>query len=139
MKILKLLTPKRITGNIGEIAACRYLKKNRYKILERNFVGDGHEIDIIARKDGLTAFVEVKTRTIGHESPREARPASSVNQKKQQSIITAARVYLSLNFTEGKKRFDIIEVYLKEDGKSVDSIKHLENTFNLNTAYQPYR
>lgn len=141
MKILELLTPKRLTGNLGERAAARFLRRNKYKILARNFVGDGREIDIVARKKDVIAFVEVKTRTIGHENPKEPRPSSSVDPKKQQGIIEAARVYLSLHRMTGRKRFDIIEVYLEKKGKrkKVSIIKHLENTFNMNTAYQPYR
>ncbi len=139
MKILEILTPKRIVGNIGERAAAKYLRRKHYKILKMNFVGDGHEIDIIAKKDGITVFVEVKTRTLGHENPKEPRPASSVTPEKQRSIISAARVYLSLSHSEGKKRFDIIEVYLKEDKKKVADIRHLENTFNTNSAYQRHR
>ena len=141
MKILEILTPKRLLGNLGEKSAAKYLRKNGYKILEMNYVTDGHEIDIIARRDGVTAFIEVKTRTVGHEDPREIRPAASVNVKKQQSIIEAARGYLSLNRTETRKRFDIIEVLVSDSGKKkkVEKINHLTNTFNLNTAYPPKR
>ena len=104
-----------------------------------NYVTDGHEIDIISRHKGVTAFIEVKTRTIGHENPREVRPAASVDIKKQQSIIEAARGYLAMNRTETKKRFDIIEVLVSDSGKKkkVEKINHLVNTFNLNTAYPP--
>ncbi len=51
MNILKIFTEKRIIGNIGEDAVVKYLKKNHYKILERNYVMGDHEIDIIAEND----------------------------------------------------------------------------------------
>ena len=41
---------KREIGDIGENEATRYLKKNKYKILERNFRKKYGEIDIIAKK-----------------------------------------------------------------------------------------
>ena len=137
MNILKIKTPKMELGALGEKMARRYLKRNRYKIVERNFVADGHEIDIIAEDRDTLAFVEVKTRTVGHENPNEPRPASSVDAEKQRGIIAAARFYAAYNPVGKKKRFDIVEVYVNEEnGKyTLAEIKHLKNTFNLNTAY----
>ena len=63
MKILELLTPKRKIGNRGEKEACRFLKKNGYKIKRTNYVANGHEIDVIAENAKTLAFIEVKTRT----------------------------------------------------------------------------
>lgn len=137
MKILRIKTPKRELGTLGEKLAKRYLKRNGYKIRKMNFVADDHEIDIIAEDRDTLAFVEVKTRTIGHENPNEPRPASSVDAQKQRGIIKAARFYSAYNPVEKKKRFDIVEVYVNSNnGKyTLAEIKHLKNTFNLNTAY----
>ena len=137
MKILELLTPRKRIGNLGENLACRYLKKNGYRIIERNYVMENHEIDIIAEDRDTVVFVEVKARTIDNISPKEPRPACAVNKKKQQSIITAARIYLAMKRPKKKVRFDVIEVYLinKNGKKSLAELKHLKNTFNANTAY----
>ena len=137
MKILEIKTVKRLLGNFGERAACRYLKRNGYRIVKRNFVADSHEIDIIASNKDTLVFVEVKTRTIGKESPNEPRPASSVTPEKQRAIISAAKMYAAFNPTNKKKRFDVIEVYIKDNlkRKRVAEIKHLVNTFNVNTAF----
>ena len=140
MKILELLTPKRVTGNFGERAAAKHLKKNGYKIRERNYVALGNEIDIIAENKSVLAFVEVKTRTRGKESAHEPRPASAVNRKKQQSIISVAKYYHSANkhLLGGKPiRFDVIEVWINDDNgrKSVAEITHMIGAFNGNTAY----
>ena len=86
MNILKILTVKREIGNIGELAAVKFLRKNGYKILERNYVAAGYEIDIIAENRDYTVFTEVKTRTLGAQSPKEARPASSVTPEKQRKL-----------------------------------------------------
>lgn len=123
-------------GRFGERAAARYLKKNGYKILERNYVAASHEVDIIAKSREYLIFVEVKTRTVGKEDPREPRPSSAVTPEKQRSIIAAAKCYGK--FISGiKRRLDIIEVYAEECGKkrTVREIKHLEGAFNVNTAY----
>ena len=50
-------------GNIGEDYAVKILKKNKYKIVERNFTIRGGEIDIIAKNGDYVIFVEVKTRS----------------------------------------------------------------------------
>ena len=133
MKILELLTPKRIIGNVGERAAARYLRKRGYKILERNYVYGGHEIDIIARRGNITAFIEVKTRTIGHENPKESRPAAAVTKEKMRRVIDTAHGYMFENGCPTRKRLDIIEVYLSEQ-KRVKEIKHLEGAYTKDTA-----
>ena len=138
MKILNIKTPKTLLGKYGEKMARRYLRKHGYKIIKKNFVAESNEIDIIAENRETLAFVEVKTRTIGHENPNEPRPASSVDQKKQRGIIKAATFYTAYNPTPKKKRFDIVEVYVNQKNRkySLAEIKHLINTFNLNTAYE---
>src|SRR5499427_2382305 len=61
-------------GALGEKLACRYLKRNGYKILFRNFRGrSGGEIDVVCREDDTLVFVEVKTRASeGFGRPIEA-------------------------------------------------------------------
>ena len=50
MNILKVLTPERRIGNLGERVAARHLRRKGYRILERNYTAAGAEIDIIAKK-----------------------------------------------------------------------------------------
>ena len=140
MNILKVLTANRATGNLGEDAAAKHLKKNGYRILERNFVAESFEIDIIARKKDVLVFVEVKARNIKNLGYKEARPASSVTPEKQRKIIKAANYYIGYDKSSLRKRFDVIEVYLdSSSGKNkIKEIRHLENTFDLNTAYRSY-
>ena len=119
----------------------RLRKKNGYKILERNFVSNNAEIDIIAKNSEFTIFVEVKTRRYGTEHPSEPRPASSVTPDKQRAIIRAARGYLAFNPSPRKVRLDIIEVYYEGDERhrSVREMQHLEGAFNLDTATKGYK
>ncbi|MBQ8381244.1 MAG: YraN family protein [Clostridia bacterium] len=134
MHILKIKNEKRDVGNVGEGEVCKYLKKHRFKIKERNYVAGGHEIDLIAENKEFICFVEVKTRTIGKENPAEPRPASSVTPEKQRSIIQAARQYLGGYFTDKMIRFDVAEVYVEENKRLV-SINYIEGAFNYNTAH----
>ena len=64
MNILKVLTPNRIVGNLGERAAANFLRRNGYKILERNYIANGAEIDIIARRENITAFIAIPLNTM---------------------------------------------------------------------------
>ena len=136
MNILKILTERRLTGNFGEDAAAKMLKKKGYKIVARNQVEIGNEIDIIASDSEFLSFVEVKTRRFGVENPSEPRPASSVTPEKQRRIIRAAKAYVAHHPTDKKIRFDIVEVYYDGEGskRRVREINHLEGAFNVNTA-----
>lgn len=134
MNILKILTEKRKIGNIGERAAAKLLRKKGYKILAVNYVSLGHEIDIIAEDRTTTVFVEVKTRTLGHENPSEPRPASAVTPEKQRGIIATAKYFLGAHPSAKRIRFDIIEVYL-DNNKKVQKQMHLESAFNYNSAH----
>ena len=138
MNILKILTPKRLIGNLGEREAARHLKKNGYKILERNYTALGAEIDIIARKDNTIAFVEVKTRNLKYLGYKEARPASSVTPEKQRKIIKVASSYIARHPSDTRLRLDVIEVYTEGDAKDrpkIKEIKHIEGAFNKDTAF----
>lgn len=137
MNILKIFTEKRKIGNLGERAAARHLFKNGYRIIKKNYTAVGAEIDIIARKRNVLAFVEVKARNIKHLGSFEARPASAVTPEKQRKIISAASYFISRYNAECRIRFDVIEVYLDDSkrGVKVKEIKHLIDAFNKNTAY----
>jgi putative endonuclease len=135
MQILKVLTAKRITGNAGEDAVARMLRRRGYKIAERNYVAAGHEIDIIAKNREYLCFVEVKTRTEGHSDIREARPAAAVTPEKQRSIIAAAREYLASVHNTLRISFDVAEVIVSEKNKVI-SINYIDGAFNVNTAFQ---
>lgn len=129
MEILKIKTKNRQIGDIGEDAAAKLLKRKKFKIIERNYVAVNHEIDIIAENRDMQIFVEVKCRVVKDDS--DARPAEAVNKDKMRAIIKAASYYTAFNPSEKKKRFDVVEVYLKEaKGKfSVLKINHIEGAF----------
>ena len=83
----KKLPPHLIVGMYGEKKAAVFLKRNRYKILERNFSAHGKEIDIIAENKDFLIFCEVKTRiTNDFLIKKYGRPADAVNYYKQRNI-----------------------------------------------------
>ena len=137
MEILNIKTRNRMVGDFGEKVAEKLLKKKNFRIIERNFVAVGHEIDIIAEDRDTQIFVEVKCREEKDRSDYPNRPAAAVNRKKQQAIIKAASYYTSFNPSNKKKRFDVIEVYVKDFSGKLEAIdiNHIEGAFTVSDAY----
>ncbi len=109
----------KIEGNKGEIRAVQFLKKEKYKILQTNYKNRIGEIDIIAEKDNVIVFVEVKNRS----TFAFGRPIEAVTLHKQNQIKRVAKIYLMMkNMYEHDVRFDVIEVY-------DDFINHVKNAF----------
>ena len=110
---------KKRLGTSGEKLAVKHLKKQGWKILERNFRTPFGEVDIIAKRRDVLSFCEVKTRT----SDLYGSPAEAVDAKKRSRYVRAAQAY-----THGSEdctvRFDVIEVYRGE-------INFIENAFGL--------
>lgn len=115
-------------GVLGEQYAANYLKLQGYRIVDMNFRTRFGEIDIIAQKEVILAFVEVKTRSLN----TLARPAQAVNTSKQRKIITAAMIYLEQHPNELQPRFDVIEIITatKNEFRVVD-IEHLTGAFEV--------
>ena len=129
------MTTKEI-GDLGEKIAVKYLKKNHYKLLSRNLHVSHNELDIIAlhKKSKMVIFVEVKTRSVNDDlySPF-GTPASAVTKQKQLRTVQAARGFLHDNpkFHKYQPRFDVIEVYLSKESKTLLKINHIENAFGV--------
>ncbi len=133
MNILKLSTKERVTGNIGEDYAAKFLKKSGYKILERNYVKINHEIDIIASNKKHLVFVEVKTRTIRDSKADIPRPALAVSREQMRNIMAVAKIYAAFHPSKREMRFDIIEIYLNGAGE-VTKCEHIESAFNADSV-----
>ncbi|HOZ48751.1 MAG TPA: YraN family protein [Candidatus Hydrogenedentes bacterium] len=108
----------------GEDAVARYLRARGYRILGRNVKLSRYEVDIIARKRDITAFVEVKTR---RENPL-APPEENVTTTKQNHLRRAAHVYIQREDNPTMYyRFDVAAVTVPEHGKP--DITYFENAF----------
>jgi len=94
-------------GKIGEDIATVYLQEMGYEILVRNWRFERVELDIVARKDSILVFCEVKTRrSVSHGIPSDA-----ITPIKLQHIRTAALHWLTNNQSRHKGiRFDAISV-----------------------------
>lgn len=94
-------------GEYAEQKAMEYLLMNGYTIRERNWrpLNSHLEIDIIAQKDGVLVFVEVKARTSSLTDPADA-----VDGKKIKRLFRAANIYYGSVAEDLDYRFDIITV-----------------------------
>ena len=102
-------------GIWGEVFAARYLRDNGYFLIAGNYRCRMGEIDIIAGKDGVVCFVEVKTRA----EDTLTRPMEAVDEGKQERIRLAAQSFLLYSKLENEIRFDVCEVYLDGENKAV--------------------
>lgn len=109
-------------GKLGEDLAADYLHKEGYEIVEKNWVFQKAEIDIIAKKKNVLTIVEVKTRsTIEYGDPQ-----NFVNSKKIKLLVKAVDEYVTQNNLELEVRFDIIAVSKDATNYKID---HLQDAF----------
>ncbi|QOX62460.1 YraN family protein [Anoxybacterium hadale] len=108
-------------GSWGELAAEKYLKKEGYIILERNYRCRIGELDIIALDGDCMVFVEVKTR----QSQSFGLPCEAVHQEKIRHIKRTAAYYLMMNpYNDFDQRIDVLEI-LRIDAQAY--LRHVKN------------
>ncbi len=103
-KFTKEPTEKQKIGQIGEDFACKYLEKNGYKVIERNYLKKWGEIDIVAKKGKKIHFIEVKSvsRDLNPNVIRETsigsgdsyRPEDNMHPWKLQRLSRVIQSYL---------------------------------------------
>ena len=109
-------------GKKGEELAVGFLLKNGYKILERNYIFQKAEVDIIARKEDTLAVVEVKTRSTNYFG----NPEDFLKPKQIKNLVKAVNEYVTVYDLDVEVRFDIISIIKEKKGFNIE---HLENAF----------
>ena len=100
------------SGNYGEDLACKFLQKQGYKILERNYFIRGGEIDIVAKEGEYLVFVEVKTR-YSHEY---GLPSESITPWKIKALLKTAAFYcMKVNWGDKGYRIDLVSIDFAEE------------------------
>jgi putative endonuclease len=95
----------RALGAAGEAAACAHLERNGYRILARNARADRVELDIVAERAGVLAFVEVKTR----RTSDCGGAAEAVDARKRARIARGAAAWLRASGHRAARiRFDVV-------------------------------
>lgn len=99
------------TGSRGEMLAVQYLSGAGFRMLHQNWRHAHWEVDIIAEKEGVLHFIEVKTR----RTKKYGFPEEAVSHKKMQNLINAAEEYLYQQPQWEKICFDILSITLLKD------------------------
>ncbi len=118
------IRPKNIVnGKIGENIATKFLERKCYTILDRNYLRKWGELDIVALKDNVVSFVEVKTI-----SNPLYRAEENMHTWKLKRLRRAVQTYLLENGHLEKYdwQFDLITVLL-DFNKRVGKVKHLKD------------
>ncbi len=113
-------------GAWGEDLAARHLERAGWTILDRNFRMGRNEIDLVARRNEVLAFVEVKTRrgeAFGH-------PLCAVVESKRQAIRRVAEAWIDRFGTRDfEYRFDAIAIVRRDAGGV--RLQHVENAWGV--------
>jgi putative endonuclease len=99
------------TGKVGEELAVNYFSQNGYVILHKNWRHSHWEVDIIATKDNLLHFIEVKTRT----TKKFGLPEESVTKKKIQNLLNAAEEFVYQHPQWKRIQFNVLAITLLKD------------------------
>ena len=96
------------TGKIGEALGADYFRGLGYRILELNWRYTHWEVDLIAEKNEVLHFMEIKTR----RTKKFGLPEEKVGRKKIQNLINAAEQYLYLNPEWKRIQFNILSILI---------------------------
>ena len=109
-------------GVLGEEMACKHLGEKGFDIIERNWRRGKYEVDIIAYKENVIIFVEVKTRS----NVAYGEPETFVDKKKQRAYVKMANDYVITHKRPEEVRFDIVAITMKGESPYIN---HIENAF----------
>ncbi|MES2274577.1 MAG: YraN family protein [Bacteroidota bacterium] len=110
-------------GRRGEALAKTHLENAGYEILDENWTYAKAEVDLIAYKDRVIVFVEVKARS----GTAFGEPEDFVNLRKQKLLARVADEYIYLMNHRGDVRFDIIAILFKNEDNY--RLNHIEDAF----------
>lgn len=111
-------------GNDGEQKSCDYLLEQGFFIVERNYRTKDGEVDIIALKEDVLVFVEVKTLPSGNSETL----LKELNARKLKRIIKTSKCFLTKyrQYSNNYIRFDVIVI----DMPGFPEVYHIENAFS---------
>ncbi|ELF2320349.1 YraN family protein [Campylobacter lari] len=104
-------------GKKGEELACEFLKTQGFEILKRNFYSKFGEIDIIAKKDKILHFIEVKS------TQGDCEVEYRLDNKKYNKIIKTIEYYFMKHKNDENYQLDLLCVY-KDDIKLLENISY---------------
>ena len=100
-------------GKFGQQIAIKFLKGKNYTILNQNIYFREGEIDILAEKNHILRFIEVKTRT----NLKFGYPEEAISKKKLEHLELAINRYIERNDIDQEYRLEIISIVLDLQNK----------------------
>lgn len=114
-----------VFGQLGERIAARWLERKGWRIVYRRFRNGRRDIDLVAQRDAVVAFVEVKAR----KGAEFGDPVEAVHHRKQKELVRSAHVWIDRHGRSDESyRFDVVGVLVDE--KRV-LVKHVEDAFRV--------
>lgn len=115
---------RQLRGLDGERAALAYLVSCGWSIEAHRFKLGRHDIDLIARRNGIVAFIEVKTR----RGSAAGTPVEAVDRRKRERVAKVAALWI-LRFGRAADtyRFDVVAVHEGRGGAR--RIEHVEDAW----------
>lgn len=114
---------RQAVGRLGEDYAAQQLAARGCAVLARNWRCAAGEIDIVAERDGVLIFVEVRTR----RGDRFGTPEESITPRKRAHLIAAAQAYLDEHDAADRDwRIDLAAIELDRRG-SISRFELIEN------------
>lgn len=111
-------------GAYAEQLAVNFLTKRGYQLLERNYRKPWGELDVIAEKDNVIVFIEVKANW---QAQAGFEPELRADWRKRQKVLRTARTYLlQKHLGEREWQIDIISVILNQPQQTAN-IRHYRN------------
>jgi len=119
-----MTTEKQNIGKLGEDIAIKYLEKQGYEILGRNYRKPWGEIDIVAQQNNELVFVEVKAQN----QEFEWRPEENITRHKKRQLSRIIATYLKANKIPEEQdwRIDVLAIKLDLNTENAE-IDHIQN------------
>ena len=120
-------TKAQALGALGERIAERWLRRDGWQVVDRRWRSGRRDLDLVAIRDNVVAFVEVKTR----RSSWSGEPVEAVNWRKQRELTRSAQTWidrrgLMIAPAEAVYRFDVVGIVATRDRVGV---RHIASAF----------
>lgn len=99
-------------GKLAEDRAVAWLRRQGYRVIDRNVRSAGGELDLVARDGDTLCFVEIRART----SRAFGGAVGSIDARKRAKLVRAAHAYLARHPHDGPCRFDVLGLDVARKG-----------------------
>ena len=123
--------PRQALGALGERVAERWLRARGWDVVTRRFRSGHRDLDLVVRRPGLVAFVEVKTR----RGPAFGGPLEAVHWRKRRELVRSAQVWMTRHGSPNTAyRFDVVGVAFGPGVLPRVRVRHVADAFQVPPA-----